>query len=213
MRQAIDDALRRLERADGVRVVYAVESGSRAWGFASRDSDWDVRFVYVRRPNWYLSVQRRRDVLEYPIDDGLDVSGWDAANKLIILANSILRHPTTPRDVTVRGITGISHQALQAAAARGSVIKLVAAATLTPAGRYELVVEPRALPLEHPLAPLSGHQMGVWLQTDINGELFLSIREETPEPTAAAMLRDLVQVARGRAGATPRLNASRERLA
>ncbi len=88
MRQAIDDALRRLERADGVRVVYAVESGSRAWGFASRDSDWDVRFVYVRRPNWYLSVQRRRDVLEYPIDDGLDVSGWDVKKPLALFAKS-----------------------------------------------------------------------------------------------------------------------------
>jgi hypothetical protein len=53
--------------------LYAVESGSRAWGFASRDSDWDVRFIYIRRPSWYLSVQRRRDVLEYPLDGDLDV--------------------------------------------------------------------------------------------------------------------------------------------
>lgn len=88
MRQAIDDALRRLERADDVRVLYAVESGSRAWGFASRDSDWDVRFVYLRRPNWYLSVQRRRDVLEYPLDDALDVSGWDVKKALSLFAKS-----------------------------------------------------------------------------------------------------------------------------
>ena len=88
MREAIDAALQRLEAADDVRVLYAVESGSRAWGFASRDSDWDVRFVYLRRPDWYLSVQRRRDVLEYPLDDGLDVSGWDLKKALGLFAKS-----------------------------------------------------------------------------------------------------------------------------
>ena len=88
MRQAIDDALRRLEAVDDVRVLYAVESGSRMWGFASRDSDWDVRFVYLRRPDWYLSIQKRRDVLEYPLDDGLDVSGWDLKKALGLFAKS-----------------------------------------------------------------------------------------------------------------------------
>ena len=88
MRQAIDDALRRLERADGVRVVYAVESGSRAWGFASRDSDWDVRFVYVNRLPWYLSVEPGRDVIEQPINGELDVNGWDLRKALQLLRDS-----------------------------------------------------------------------------------------------------------------------------
>ena len=88
MRNAIQAALTRLEAADDVRVLYAVESGSRAWGFASRDSDWDVRFVYARRPDWYLSVQRRRDVLEYPLDNDLDVSGWDIRKALALFAKS-----------------------------------------------------------------------------------------------------------------------------
>jgi predicted nucleotidyltransferase len=88
VQQAIEDALRRIEEADEVRVLYAVESGSRAWGFASRDSDWDVRFIYLRRPTWYLSVQRRRDVLEYPLSDGLDVSGWDVKKALGLFAKS-----------------------------------------------------------------------------------------------------------------------------
>ena len=88
MKQAIEDALRRIEAADDVRVLYAVESGSRAWGFASRDSDWDVRFIYIRRPAWYLSVQRRRDVLEYPLDGSLDVSGWDVRKALGLFAKS-----------------------------------------------------------------------------------------------------------------------------
>jgi uncharacterized protein len=86
--QAIHEALRRVEQAHDVRVLYAVESGSRAWGSASRDSDWDVRFIYIRQPAWYLSVQRRRDVLEYPLDGGLDVSGWDIRKALGLFAKS-----------------------------------------------------------------------------------------------------------------------------
>ena len=88
MEQEIQAALRRLELEDDVRVLYAVESGSRAWGFASLDSDWDVRFLYLRRPAWYLSVQRRRDVLEYPLHAGLDVSGWDLKKALGLFAKS-----------------------------------------------------------------------------------------------------------------------------
>ena len=62
-----------------VKIPYAVESGSRAWNFASVDSDYDVRFLYVRKPEWYFSinVERRRDVIELPIEDSLDINGWD----------------------------------------------------------------------------------------------------------------------------------------
>jgi len=88
LKEAILNALRRIETSDQVRVLYAVESGSRAWGFASQDSDWDVRFIYIRPPAWYLSVQRRRDVLEYPLKDGLDVSGWDLKKALGLFATS-----------------------------------------------------------------------------------------------------------------------------
>jgi predicted nucleotidyltransferase len=68
-----------LETAEVVRVCFAVESGSRAWNFASVDSDFDVRFLYVRSRDWYFSinVERRRDVIELPINDALDISGWD----------------------------------------------------------------------------------------------------------------------------------------
>jgi predicted nucleotidyltransferase len=89
MHEAITGALTRLEGEEDVRVLYAVESGSRAWGFASTDSDWDVRFLYVRRPEWYLSVRARRDVLEYPLTpEGLDVSGWDLKKALLLFAKS-----------------------------------------------------------------------------------------------------------------------------
>ena len=79
MRQEIMRRLSDVEREHDVRILYACESGSRAWGFASPDSDYDVRFIYARRRDWYLSydVERRRDVIEYPIVDEVDFSGWD----------------------------------------------------------------------------------------------------------------------------------------
>ena len=79
MKKHILSRLSGLEKAEVVRVFYAVESGSRAWNFASSDSDYDVRFLYVRRPDWYFSVnvEHRRDVIELPIEDSLDINGWD----------------------------------------------------------------------------------------------------------------------------------------
>jgi predicted nucleotidyltransferase len=86
--QRVRHALAQLEAERNVRVLYACESGSRAWGFASRDSDYDVRFLYVHRRDWYLSVEDRRDVLEQPITDDLDVSGWELRKALRLLRKS-----------------------------------------------------------------------------------------------------------------------------
>jgi uncharacterized protein len=88
VQECIRDALCRIELDEEVRVLYAVESGSRAWGFASADSDYDVRFVYAHRPEWYVSVQRRRDVIERPLDRDLDVSGWDLPKALGLFGKS-----------------------------------------------------------------------------------------------------------------------------
>lgn len=88
MQVRIDALLTAIEAAERVRILYAVESGSRAWGFASADSDWDVRFIYVRSLDWYLSVRNRRDVLEIPIDSGLDASGWDIRKALHLFGKS-----------------------------------------------------------------------------------------------------------------------------
>ena len=74
-RRAVAAELERMERAEDVRVLLAVESGSRAWGFASPDSDFDVRFVYVRPVEHYLRLEPARDVLEWRIDEVLDVDG------------------------------------------------------------------------------------------------------------------------------------------
>lgn len=87
------EILRRLRAAEiehDVQILYACESGSRAWGFASPDSDYDVRFIYVRKPDWYLSfdVERRRDVIEYPITDEIDCGGWDIRKALYLLTRT-----------------------------------------------------------------------------------------------------------------------------
>lgn len=86
--QRVQNELAKVEAAHGVRVLYACESGSRAWGFASRDSDYDVRFLYVHPRDWYLSVDNHRDVIERPISDDLDISGWELRKALRLLRKS-----------------------------------------------------------------------------------------------------------------------------
>lgn len=81
------EIMRRLARAEkehGVRILFAIESGSRAWGFASPNSDYDVRFVYAHEPSWYQAVdlEERRDVIEYEIVDDIDLNGWDVRKAL-----------------------------------------------------------------------------------------------------------------------------------
>ncbi|HWU52022.1 MAG TPA: nucleotidyltransferase domain-containing protein [Tahibacter sp.] len=81
-------ALAAIEREYAVRVLFAAESGSRAWGFASPDSDYDVRFVYVHARDWYLRLGEPRDVIEQMLPDDLDVSGWDLRKALRLFARS-----------------------------------------------------------------------------------------------------------------------------
>jgi len=88
MRDKIQLELRRIEKANNVKVLFAVESGSRAWGFPSKDSDYDVRFVYIHPVDWYLSISEKCDVIEYPISDALDISGWDIRKALQLFAKS-----------------------------------------------------------------------------------------------------------------------------
>ena len=88
IRQRVLQALADIEARYEVKVLFACESGSRGWGFASPDSDYDVRFVYVNKLPWYLSVEPRRDVIELPISDALDVNGWDLRKALQLLRKS-----------------------------------------------------------------------------------------------------------------------------
>jgi predicted nucleotidyltransferase len=87
-RVQIMSALRDIETKHDVTVLFACESGSRGWGFASPDSDYDVRFIYVNRLPWYLTVMPRRDVIEVPISGDLDINGWDLRKALGLMRES-----------------------------------------------------------------------------------------------------------------------------
>jgi homoserine dehydrogenase len=143
-------------------------------------------------------------------DPSLDVQGWDAANKLVILANSVLGVPATLQDVNVQGIVALTPADLAEARAQGRMIKLVATAVRrNPAaacqdkgddgehGRldsYTFTVAPTPLPADHPLAQLSGQQMGIVYYTDIYGTISAAILEKEPIPSAAALLRDMLSI-------------------
>lgn len=127
-------------------------------------------------------------------DPTLDVDGWDAASKLVIIANAVLRHPTTLKDVSVEGIRGVTQDDLQKADEHRQAIKLLALAEKV-GNDYHLSVRPTRLDKVHPLASVGAGMMGVLYYTDINGVIFARIEEQDPYPTAAAVLRDVVQIA------------------
>lgn len=140
------------------------------------------------------ALRHAQDIGMAEADPSLDVDGWDAANKLVIIANAVLKRPTTLRDVAVEGIRGVTPNDLRAAEAHRQVIKLLALAERV-GGDYHLSVRPTRLDKVHPLANVSAGMMAVIYHTDINGTIFASIEEHDPYPTAAAVLRDVVQAA------------------
>jgi len=77
-----------IEQEKQVHIFYACESGSRAWGFPSVDSDYDVRFLYIHPTDWYLSIGEKREVIERPIDDQIDLSGWEIRKALLLFKKS-----------------------------------------------------------------------------------------------------------------------------
>lgn len=129
-------------------------------------------------------------------DPSLDVEGWDTANKLVIITNSILRQPATLADVMpVSGMTGITGDQIRDGAARGLVVKLVAQAERDLSGlRYKLSVKPEWLPADSFLAGVTGFEMGIVFDTDIMGLQMYKVCERGPVPTAAAMLRDVINL-------------------
>ena len=85
MNKIIKQKLEEIEKIENVKIILAVESGSRAWGFSSPDSDYDVRFIYVRKTKEYLKLNEIRDVIEWQLDETLDISGWDIKKALKLL--------------------------------------------------------------------------------------------------------------------------------
>jgi predicted nucleotidyltransferase len=84
----IKNELAKLEKEKNIKILYAVESGSRAWGFASKDSDWDVRFIYVHDYDWYLSINDKKDNIETILPNDIDLSGWELKKSLLLFRKS-----------------------------------------------------------------------------------------------------------------------------
>ncbi len=139
-----------------------------------------------------LAEMQRRGLAE--TDPTLDVEGWDAANKLTIVANAVLRRPTTLSEIDVEGITKLTAEDLRAQVDQGKRIVLLCLAEQD-GNDYRLSVRPTALPLYHPLARMTDDEMGLVYYTDIAGVQTATTMERDPIPTAAAMIRDVIDVA------------------
>jgi homoserine dehydrogenase len=144
-----------------------------------------------------LAEAQRRGIAE--TDPSLDVDGWDTANKLTIVANAVLGLPVTVADVQpVVGIRGseIGSQKSEVRGQRSHILKLLGIAEQRADGDYALSVRPVWLPPEHKLARVNGWEMGVVFESDLFETIFITIDERGPTGTAAAMLRDVVNLYR-----------------
>ena len=81
MKQAIQEKLTHIARTEPLHFLLAVESGSRAWGFASPDSDYDVRAIYIRPQPYYLQIDEAKDTFEFIENQWFDVGGWKSAKR------------------------------------------------------------------------------------------------------------------------------------
>ena len=92
--ELIQKKLDDIEKAENVTILHAIESGSRAWGFESPDSDYDVRFIYVRNKEHYLGIDKTEDFIDWELDEVLDINGWDItkALRLAYKSNGTISH-------------------------------------------------------------------------------------------------------------------------
>ncbi len=205
--------LHALARSHGVRFRYdgTVAGGLPAINIGRRD----MRAATIHRletvPNlttgfvmdllaeglsWEEATAQARAAGTLEGDGAWDLEGWDAAAKLVIMANAVLNFPARMEDVVRTSIVGIDPLQLQAARSRGERYRLLALAEQDPDHPevYRLSVTPTALPVDHPLGTLGSKQMGVVFYTDIYGTITAIIDEPEPIPSAATMLRDLLDI-------------------
>jgi uncharacterized protein len=88
MKVEILKELKRLENQNEIKILLAVESGSRAWGFSSKDSDWDVRYIYVHKLDWYLKIDQLKDNQEEILENYIDLAGWELKKALKLFRKS-----------------------------------------------------------------------------------------------------------------------------
>lgn len=88
LKETIIRELKKIEKTENIKIIHAIESGSRAWGFPSPDSDYDVRFIYIRPKEFYLKLEKTRDIIEWQLDETLDINGWDIKKALTLIHSS-----------------------------------------------------------------------------------------------------------------------------
>ena len=144
--------------------------------------------------SWEAATERAKASGALEGDGSWDLEGWDAAAKLVILANAVLGCDAKIADVVRKGITELPQEALRLAVARGERYRLLARAERAEDGSPALTAVPTPLPADHPLGGLGRRQMGIVYDTDIYGTLTMIIDEQTPVPSSATMLRDLLDI-------------------
>jgi homoserine dehydrogenase len=203
--------LRDLAKRQGVRFLFdgTVAGGLPAINIGQRDLRGAKIYRLEAVPNlvtgyiidlmmeglsWDEAKTRAREEGVLEADPTWDLEGWDAAAKLIILANVVLDTPAKLEDVIRTGITNIQIDELNAAKAGNRRYRLLARAELRDDGHYNLSVAPVPLSSAHPLGRLGAKQMGVAYHTDIYGTIVSTIDEPNPIPSSATMLRDLLDI-------------------
>jgi len=144
--------------------------------------------------SWEEALERARAEGTLEADPSFDLDGWDAAAKLVILVNAVMRIPAKLEDVERIGIRGVTLEDVHKARKEGRVYKLLATAERRPDGGAVLRVAPTLMPPDHFLSHLGRKQMGVVYYTDIYGTIMAAIDEPTPIPSAATMLRDVLDI-------------------
>ncbi len=144
--------------------------------------------------SWEQALERARQEGSLEADPSFDLDGWDAAAKLVILVNAVMNIPAKLEDVDRTGITGVTSGDVQQTRREGRVYKLLATAQSRSDGGVDLLVAPTVMLPDHFLSRLDRKQMGVVYHTDIYGTIMAAIDEPTPVPSAATMLRDILDI-------------------
>ena len=143
---------------------------------------------------WDEATERAQKGGMLEADPAWDLQGWDAAAKLAIIANAVLGIDAKIDGIEREGIVGIDPDRLRDERAAGRVVRLVARADRGKDGLYSLKVGPEAIPADHPFGRLKEKEMAILYETDIFGTIVATIEEETPLPSAATILRDLLSI-------------------
>ena len=199
-----------LAKAHGVRFCFdgSVAGGLPAIPLGARDLRGAVIDRLASVPNlttgfvldrladgagWDDAIEEARQGGALEGDGAWDLDGWDAAAKLVILAQTVLDLDVGIDDIRMRGIRDVDLPWLRASSQAGCV-RLLASAERSEDGSYVLCVEPKAIPAEHPFAKLGSTGMGILFETDIFGRITAVIDEPTPLPSASTMLRDILDI-------------------